>query len=324
MNHMFSGLADYLSHSDEQAGALPAAYSTFLDGLCAALAATISPAGLHAAFSAQVIQGLLAVQEIDRASANAGLPADGGAWTYSLQPTPFGAASLTLKRIAPQAASLYTQLDREYRLHGLFILVLGSGPDEQLLSFDLEQQPDGWYLRRWEANRQVPFRLEVPAGQALPWSSTGISDLWAKILPASVSQGIDTLFQVISSPGTAAPEVPPPASDQTLVAPQSEIEQPGLCLVNQANGELYPLKSHLTIGRSENNDLQLDDREMSRNHAVIEPLAGGWQIQDLNSTNGTWLNDMRVFGSTLLKAGDSLRFGNTHFRLESPDNPSSN
>jgi pSer/pThr/pTyr-binding forkhead associated (FHA) protein len=61
---------------------------------------------------------------------------------------------------------------------------------------------------------------------------------------------------------------------------------------------------------------------LSRNHAVIEPLSGGWQIQDLNSTNGTWLNDIRLTGTAPLKAGDILRFGTTILRVESIDLPS--
>jgi pSer/pThr/pTyr-binding forkhead associated (FHA) protein len=77
-----------------------------------------------------------------------------------------------------------------------------------------------------------------------------------------------------------------------------------------------PVNGRFTIGRDETNDLSLADAEVSRNHAVIEPTTGGWQIQDLDSTNGTWLNNSRIRGSAPLKVGDILRLGKTSLQLK--------
>ena len=325
MDQLFSGLFDFLERAKELQGMLSAAYSAPLDELCAALSAAADQPTLPAPLAAQVIQGLLVVQEIANSVIAAGLPAEPGGWTYTLQPAPLEAVTLTLQRLAPQPASLYAQLDSQHNLHGIFTLLVGSRADERLLSFDLEQRQDGWYLRRWENDRQVPFRLEVPAGKVVPWAASGSPDLWDQFLPASLTPGLGALLQSISSPRTVP--VPKPVTslhsqDQTLVSPHAVAALPALCLVNQQTGQQFSLKDRLTIGRSEESGLRLDDRELSRNHAVIEPLSGGWQIQDLNSTNGTWLNDIRLTGTAPLKAGDILRFGTTILRVESIDLPS--
>lgn len=66
----------------------------------------------------------------------------------------------------------------------------------------------------------------------------------------------------------------------------------------------------LTIGRSADNHLVVDDATVSGHHAVIEATQNGFRIRDLNSTNGVWVNGQRV-PEALLKAEDTVRVG-TH------------
>lgn len=69
----------------------------------------------------------------------------------------------------------------------------------------------------------------------------------------------------------------------------------------------------LTIGRDPACDLPLDDLVLSRRHAQLRRGADGWLVEDLGSTNGTFLNGQQLKRATLLKLGDLLRFGTHHF-----------
>ncbi len=63
------------------------------------------------------------------------------------------------------------------------------------------------------------------------------------------------------------------------------------------------------VGRSKENDIQLDDIKISRRHASLTHTAAGYVLQDLGSTNGTFVNDQRVTGAVVLQPGDVIRFG---------------
>lgn len=65
----------------------------------------------------------------------------------------------------------------------------------------------------------------------------------------------------------------------------------------------------VVIGRENVNDLVLKDPEVSRRHARITYQAGRYYVEDLNSTNGTFLNDQPVKAQTPLSHGDVIRLG---------------
>jgi len=73
----------------------------------------------------------------------------------------------------------------------------------------------------------------------------------------------------------------------------------------------------LTIGRGPLNDLQLDrDDFASGKHAFIDPRRDGVWVEDLGSTNGSFVNGVRLTSSRRLVPGDVLRIGETDFRYE--------
>jgi hypothetical protein len=73
----------------------------------------------------------------------------------------------------------------------------------------------------------------------------------------------------------------------------------------------------LTIGRGGQNDLVLaGDEFASARHVRIESRRDGVWVQDLGSTNGTYVNGSRVAGAQRLVPGDVLRVGETDLRLE--------
>lgn len=71
----------------------------------------------------------------------------------------------------------------------------------------------------------------------------------------------------------------------------------------------------LTIGRSEDSDLIVDDEFASTYHAKLVLLNGEWMLQDLNSTNGTYLDGVKVTTPTNLKPKSTVRVGKTSFEL---------
>jgi pSer/pThr/pTyr-binding forkhead associated (FHA) protein len=83
-------------------------------------------------------------------------------------------------------------------------------------------------------------------------------------------------------------------------------------------GRVLPIEAGLTIGR-EGCDIVLPDPEVSRKHAVMRVLdGGGAAIEDLGSTNGTWVNNERTEGATPVDVGDVVRFGNTLWHVAAP------
>jgi pSer/pThr/pTyr-binding forkhead associated (FHA) protein len=71
----------------------------------------------------------------------------------------------------------------------------------------------------------------------------------------------------------------------------------------------------LVIGRAEA-DLVVDDDEASRRHARVRLVADQVVLEDLGSTNGTWVNGVRIDRPTPIDAGDVVRIGETTLALE--------
>jgi hypothetical protein len=83
-------------------------------------------------------------------------------------------------------------------------------------------------------------------------------------------------------------------------------------------GDEFRLNSApVTVGRGGQNDLVLSgDDFASARHARIESRGDGVWVQDLDSTNGTFVNGARVAGAQRLDAGDILRVGETDLRVQ--------
>ncbi|HUO75199.1 MAG TPA: DUF3662 and FHA domain-containing protein [Solirubrobacteraceae bacterium] len=72
----------------------------------------------------------------------------------------------------------------------------------------------------------------------------------------------------------------------------------------------------VTLGRSRQCDVVLDDPNVSRQHAEIRPRGGSWVLSDLGSTNGSCLNGRRIDGPEVIKPGDEIELGTSVIRFE--------
>ncbi|MBV6449629.1 MAG: hypothetical protein MHPDNHAH_00341 [Anaerolineales bacterium] len=75
-------------------------------------------------------------------------------------------------------------------------------------------------------------------------------------------------------------------------------------------GAVFALEGdQLTIGRDSSNEITINDAEVSRRHARLTFQGGKFVLEDLGSTNGTFVNGQRLAGPRVLKAGEVVSFG---------------
>jgi len=81
-------------------------------------------------------------------------------------------------------------------------------------------------------------------------------------------------------------------------------------------GSAYPLDAVTGIGRDVNNAVVVDDPFASAEHAVLTFRGRTWYVEDVGSTNGTYVNGSRIDGLAPLGFGDDVQVGQVRFRLE--------
>lgn len=81
-------------------------------------------------------------------------------------------------------------------------------------------------------------------------------------------------------------------------------------------GERYDLFGGLSIGRSTDADVRIEDRFASGVHARLYSRGASYYAEDMSSTNGTFLNGAPLEGEALLSDLDQVKIGDTEFRFE--------
>lgn len=100
-------------------------------------------------------------------------------------------------------------------------------------------------------------------------------------------------------------------------APDNDPALPRLALVREDTGEIYVVDRETTIGRLDDNDICIprpDGHYVSEHHAVIHVKGRDIYLEDLQSRNGTYVNEVKI-RSRRLKAGLMLDFGGVLFRV---------
>lgn len=115
-----------------------------------------------------------------------------------------------------------------------------------------------------------------------------------------------------ASPGPVA------APKQSCRAERAARRLPSLLRITQGKqrGLTMELGDSLKIGRSSDCRLILDDDYVSTRHARIYRTESGYLVEDLGSTNGTYLNDERLSAPAPFNPSDTLRIGRTLLKVE--------
>ena len=123
--------------------------------------------------------------------------------------------------------------------------------------------------------------------------------VYVELRPASARQAPRQRQQAPSS------SAPPPRKGKKTPARAAVIEG------TSHKGKTFTLNEELTIGRAEDCRLVLDDAYVSQKHARIYPRGEGFVVEDLGSTNGTYLNRQRLTSPAELHRGDRVKIGKT-------------
>ncbi|VEI13367.1 FHA domain-containing protein FhaB/FipA [Trueperella bialowiezensis] len=108
-----------------------------------------------------------------------------------------------------------------------------------------------------------------------------------------------------TTPNKPRAQAPSRASDASLVVSSGSLA-----------GTTLPLSgATVTIGRSPDSALVLDDGYTSARHARIFNSGGDWYVEDLNSTNGTWVGKEKIYQPTRLSYGAPITIGQTTLEL---------
>jgi adenylate cyclase len=89
-----------------------------------------------------------------------------------------------------------------------------------------------------------------------------------------------------------------------------------LILQTAEGQQTVELRAHNTLGRHPNNTVQVLDKIVSKEHAIIEQRQNRFFLRDLGSLNGSYINGERLRGEQMLRHGDEITLGSTHARFE--------
>ena len=128
--------------------------------------------------------------------------------------------------------------------------------------------------------------------------------VWVEVRSAGVAPSVPVPVPAPSG-GRRQKERPTAGSRPRLVV----VEPPAL------RGSEYPLADELTVGRAPGCAITIDDTFVSQLHARVFVAEGQFMVEDLGSTNGTYLNRRKVGPPELLQQGDLLQVGNTVLEL---------
>lgn len=139
-------------------------------------------------------------------------------------------------------------------------------------------------------------------------------------VPPAIAEGTIAGGAIPGSTPVAGPAPTQPIAQATSAPPSSFSPPSSFALVavdGPASGKRFPLPAdaELVAGR-EAPDIKLDgDSAASRRHAAFIATPAGVEVRDLNSTNGTYVNGVKITAMAL-REGDTVRIGSTTFRLE--------
>ena len=120
------------------------------------------------------------------------------------------------------------------------------------------------------------------------------------------------------SEATASPARPPRSRRSGRASRRSKVKGTRLVVVEgPLTGTEIPLEgAQITMGRAPDSTIVIDDDYASSRHARLYESDGAWVVEDLGSTNGTWIDRTRLTTPTVLPVGAPLRVGRTTLQIQ--------
>ena len=132
---------------------------------------------------------------------------------------------------------------------------------------------------------------------------------------------VSVLRRDLQAPRDAKPLTPARSSQRPSPRPTLRARKTSTQLViveGALSGTAVPLgASPILIGRASDATIVLDDDFVSTHHARLSPNGNHWIVEDIGSTNGTWIDRTRVTTPTVFQPGTKLRIGKTSMELSS-------
>lgn len=107
----------------------------------------------------------------------------------------------------------------------------------------------------------------------------------------------------------------PPAGVATNSGAPGEARLTAIEAADPVPAEYTLLKTEVSLGRGEDNDIVIPHPSVSRSHARLARRDGSFLLTDLNSTNGSYVNNQQVQGSAVVGNGTEVRLGDIRFVL---------
>ncbi len=219
----------------------------------------------------------------------------------------------------------------------------------------MDRQVHPMYQLRFKDNTQAPFTLVEnlctigrAVGNMLILPTSTVSDSHAKLIQhdgrlflqdnksayGSYVNGVKVKYKELK-PGDVitlgnvhfdvleveASSLAATSTPQARPAPQAFVAA-GWQLVSDSSwlaGKVFTFKGDsMILGRGKDCDIVIPGTHLSRRHAEIRKQASGLVLQDLGSSNGSYVNEVRVQGQQAIRAGDRIRFDVYSFRVQGP------
>jgi Mg-chelatase subunit ChlD len=133
-------------------------------------------------------------------------------------------------------------------------------------------------------------------------------------LGAAARQVLAQGAKLSARPQTPAPSAPP-AAVTTGTSSSGEARLTSIESIDPIPAEYTLLKSEVSLGRGEDNDIVIPHPSVSRSHARLARRDGSFVLTDLNSTNGCYVNNLPVQGTAVVGNGSEVRLGDIRFVL---------
>jgi hypothetical protein len=210
MDSISSKIETLFSSFMDLEGHLPAAYDLNFDAFVKSLFEVRGQKTCSAQTALAILQGLQRVQQISAEAKSLAAQQFESHWSFAIFGSPGVSTTLSLTREGAEQAGLYFQLDSSGQVCGSFTVTIENEREDHIYAYSFEQHEDGYYLAQ-SGEGNPACRIEMPAGEVLPWKHASRYEFLDDLLPSG-EQGIGQWIHSILSSEKDTDQTAPSAS----------------------------------------------------------------------------------------------------------------